>query len=123
MPRTEFTLVPVIDIPALKASLSVGESWVIVAPGGTLLDWEVPPHAGPATLLVSRVTDAVKRVEPEGLISGSVDRDRLWVVDAFILNRVVLDDLRCGPVDPDALLDAVRETGIAWQVVLTPSGS
>ena len=112
-----------IDIPALKAGLSAGETWVIVAPGGTLLDWEVPPHAGPATLLVSRVTDAVKRVEPEGLIGGSVDRARLWAVDAFILNRVVLDDLRCGPVDPKGLLDAVRQTGITWQVVLRPSES
>lgn len=116
-------MVPVIDIPALKADLAVGESWLIVAPGGTRLDGEVPPGAGPATLLVSRVTDAVKRVEPEGLIGGSVDRDRLWAVDAFILSRSVLEDLRCGPVDADALLDAVRETGIAWQVVLTPSGS
>jgi hypothetical protein len=113
----------VIDIPALRGALSVDQDWVIVEPGGTPLDWTVPPNAGPATLLVSRVTDAVMRIEPDGLFGGSVDRERLWAVDAFLLNRVVLDELRCGPVDPQELLDAVRETGIAWQVVLMPSGS
>lgn len=112
-----------IDIPALKGALSEDQDWVIVAPGGTPLDWSVPPNAGPATLLVSTVTDAVKQVEANGLIGGSVDREQLWAVDAFLLNRMVLDELRCGPVDPPALIDAVRDTGITWQVVLTPSAS
>ncbi|MGH8945858.1 MAG: hypothetical protein ACRDVL_06905, partial [Acidimicrobiia bacterium] len=108
---------PVIDIGALKDRMDEGRDWVMFGPGGDLREPGVPPNAGPATLLVSRVTDAVKRLGDDGLIASSVDRRRLWAVEGFLLNRVVVEKLEPGSLDADSLLETVPRTGIGWQVV------
>lgn len=83
---------------------------------GRRVEREVPPNAGPASLLVSEVSDAVKKVRGDRVV-GSIHRGRLWSVEAFVLNRIVLARLDCGPVDAEALLEAVAATGFAWQAV------
>ncbi|MBW3666069.1 MAG: hypothetical protein KY394_00600 [Actinobacteria bacterium] len=104
-----------IDIPTLRQTLSE-KNWVVVDAAGNLLHDEVPPDAGPATLLVSKVTDAVKTVA-DGRVVGSVDRSALWQVEAFLINRIVLDRLGSGSVDAEELLEAVAATGISWAAV------
>lgn len=106
-----------IEIGALRERLGEGD-WVVFDPGGRPLDLAVPPQAGPAILLVSGVTDAVKQVDDDGLIAGSVDRRRLWAVEAFLLNRVVLESLEDETLRTEWLLEAVPRTGFAWQVVI-----
>ena len=107
-----------IDIGALRDVMAEGSDWVMIGPEGDFREPRVPPNAGPATILVSSVTDAVKRVGDEGLIDGSVDRRALWAVEAFLLNRVVVEKLEPGTLHADALLKTVPRTGIGWQVVV-----
>lgn len=105
-----------IEISALREGLIGDGDWVMFDPEGNILHGEVPAGAGPATLIVTPVTDAVKTVE-EGKVTGSVDRSSLWKVEAFLLDVTVLDKLGAGPIDADSLLDAVEATGISWQVM------
>lgn len=102
-----------IDLAVLRESLAEQGDWVMFDSDGNILHGEVPPSAGPATLIVTPVTDAVKAVE-HGMVTGSIDRSKLWRVEAFLLNRIALDKLGDGSVDVDSLLDAA---GISWQVV------
>jgi hypothetical protein len=106
----------VIDISVLREGLAEDADWVMFDPEGNILHGEVPVSAGPATLMVAPVTDAVKTVE-DGKVTGSVDRSKLWRVEAFLLNRVILDELGAGSFDVDSLLDAVEGTGVSWQAV------
>lgn len=103
-------------ISALRESLIGDGDRVMFDPEGNILHGEVPADAGPATLIVTPVTDAVKTVE-EGKVTGSVDRSRLWKVEAFLLDATILDQLGAGAIDADSLLDAVEATGIAWQLM------
>ncbi len=80
----------------------------------------IPPDIGPATLLVSPVTDALKTVF-DGLVEGSLDRDSVWGVEAFALNRVVISkldgDQELSPLD---LHEAVSNLAFGWQVAPMP---
>ena len=107
---------PVIDISTLRAALVDGENWVIFDPSGRVLHDDVPRAAGPATLVVAPLTDAVKRVA-DGKVVGSMDRSGLWRVHALLLNRIVLDKLGSGTFEARDLIDAVAATGISWQAV------
>jgi hypothetical protein len=70
---------------------------------------------GPAALLVSDVTEAVKRVE-DGVVVESVDRRKMWAVEAIVLNRIVLRRLDEEEVSVEGLFDSVRAAGFAWQI-------
>jgi hypothetical protein len=103
---------PVISTSRLKASL-VGDR-VVFDERGEPIEVEVPTTIGPAALLVSSVTDAVKRVV-EGRIE-SLDRDGVWAVEAIVLNQVVLRRLEDDEMTPTELLARVRELGYAWEI-------
>lgn len=111
-----------IDISRLRQGLDYGDDWVMFDHEGNVLDGEVPAGAGPATFIVAPVTEAVKAVEG-GKVSGSVDRSKLWRVEAFLLNRIVVDQLENASFDIDALLDAVDGTGNSWQAVPRSAGT
>lgn len=98
---------------ALLADSLRGE-WVAFDNQGNLLDVEIPGDIGPAALLVAPVVDAVKR--KNGGSVESLDRDQMWLVEAIVLNRVVLR--RIGKLEATAedLLVAVREAGYSWQI-------
>jgi hypothetical protein len=81
---------------------------------GEPVDTEIPPSMGEAGLLVSPVTDAVKRVH-DGVVE-SLDRDRFWTVEAIVLGRDVLELLDETPMSADELIDAVRRLGYSWDV-------
>lgn len=89
------------------------ENWVVVRPSGEIVEMEIPSGIGPATLIVGAVTDALK-VREGRLITGSLDRDEVWAVEAFAINRVVLDRLE-GVMEPMDLYRAVVDIGLAWR--------
>lgn len=81
---------------------------------GDPVDVDIPRTIGPAAFLVGPVTDAVKRVD--GHVVESLDRDRLWAVEAIVLNRVVLRRLDDRKMSVEELLETVRDLGYRWQV-------
>lgn len=81
---------------------------------GETFEVDIPASIGPAALLVSPVTDALKRVE--GGVVESVDRDQMWEVEAMVLNRVVLRRLGEEEMSTEELMAAVRELGFRWQI-------
>lgn len=103
---------PVISISWLRENLK--GDWVAFDHHGAPVDVEIPATIGPAALLVTPVTDAVKRVR--GGEVESLDRDQMWAVEAIVLNRVVLRRFEDGEMTTDELLAAVRDLGFSWQV-------
>jgi hypothetical protein len=101
-----------ISTSLLRDSL-VGD-WIGFDRQGDPLDMEIPHDIGPAALLVSPVTDAVKRVEDD--VVESLDRDQMWFVEAIVLNSVVLKRLEDRDWSAEELLIAVREMGYTWQI-------
>jgi hypothetical protein len=81
---------------------------------GNLLDIDISSDIGPAALLVAPVTDAVKRVDDNGV--ESLDRDQMWLVEAIVLHRDILDGLEDREMMAEDLLTAVRDAGHSWQV-------
>lgn len=83
---------------------------------GMILDVEIPDGIGPAALLVSPVTDALKTVGPDGRLEVSVDRDLMWSVDAIVLSSVIIGRLDDRDLSAEDLLDMVRDAGFSWQI-------
>lgn len=108
----------VIDISALQELVERGQDWVMVAPDGTTEDPVLPSAAGPANLVVSEVTDAVKLVGQDGLVECSVDRERLWALRVLLVNREVLVRLEPEVVDAVTFLEIVSDAGFRWQVLI-----
>lgn len=71
---------------------------------------------GPATLLVSVASDALKKVSDRGFVDGSVDRDDVWTADAFVLQREVLELLEGDFPTPLDIYEAVASLGYEWNV-------
>ncbi len=109
---------PVISTSRLTEILV--DDWVVFDERGDPVDAEVPASTSAAALLVSPMTEAVKRVD-DGVVR-SLDRDRMWVVEAIILNRMILERLGDEAMSVEELFQAVRGLGYAWQVspVLAP---
>ena len=101
-----------ISTARLKESLD--GDWVAFDERGEPLEIEIPKTIGPAALLVSPVTDAVKRVD--GAEVESLDRDRMWAVEAIVLNRVVVLELEDVELEVQDFLEAVRDLGHSWQI-------
>lgn len=101
-----------ISIAELRGGVEDGR--VVFDKTGTVISTRPPESLSPATLLVSEMTDALKTVE-SGRITGSMDRTRVWVVDAIALDAVVLDHLE-GEISVEDLIAEVREAGFEWQV-------
>lgn len=93
--------------------------WIAVDMKGDPVDYKVPRDIGPATLSVSPVTDALKIVDSAGNLTGSVDKDSCWFVDAIVLNVIVLDRLPDGSYTAENLIEEVRRAGFSWQISST----
>lgn len=94
---------------------TVGD-WVAFDKHGDIVEYLVPKDIGPATLSVSAVTDALKEVDPAGRVVASIDKNTVWSVDAIVLNSIVLRRLPEGEYGVEALIEAVRQAGFAWQI-------
>lgn len=105
-----------VSILELKERLADGGDWVLFDSKGAELDLPVPVDIGPATLLVGPVTDAVKTTTPEGMVDRSLDRDEIWAVEGYALNRVVIDRLEPLVMTADELYEAVTALRLGWQV-------
>lgn len=92
------------------------DEWAVFDRYGNAVDLPVPKDVGPAALLVSDVTDALKRVDEADRIIESVDRRGMWSVEAIVLNSIVLRRLDDADLTVEDLLDAVRAAGYAWQI-------
>lgn len=90
--------------------------WVAFDRHGQAVEYEIPKDIGPATLSVSAVTDALKQVDEADRVVGSVDRETVWMVDAVVLNSIVLRRLPMTSFTIEELLEAVREAGFVWQI-------
>lgn len=90
--------------------------WAVFDKHGIQVDLGVPNDVGPAALLVSDVTEALKRVDESGFVVESVDRREMWAVEAIVLNRIVLKRLDPEDVSMEDLMDAVRSLGFTWQI-------
>jgi hypothetical protein len=110
----------VLTFSRLEELLGEDQDWVVVRPGGEPVEMTIPPDIGPATLLVSPVTDALKTVS-DGRVVGSLHRDSLWAVEAFALNRVVISRLKEEEeMSPYDLHEAVSNMAFGWQIALMP---
>jgi hypothetical protein len=67
-------------------------------------------------LVVAVVTEAVKQVEAE-MVVRSVDRDALWAVMGFLLDRKVVSMLTDDVESVAGLIRAVRDAGFDWHAV------
>lgn len=105
-----------IDIRALRKLAEGGLNHLDIDHSGALVDWGELKVKGPAVLIAVAVTDAVKLVG-NGLVLESVDRDNLWSIQGFRLEREVLLALGDELSDPEPLVTAVAAAGFPWQVV------
>jgi hypothetical protein len=111
----------VIDIRALRKLAAGGKDHFDIDHAGALVDWGELNVEGPAVLIVGPVTDAVK-VVADDLVLDSLDRDDLWSIHGFRLEREVLLALEDEVSDPQSLVDAVSAAGFAWQVINPTTG-
>lgn len=77
---------------------------------------EMPPAEGPAVMVVSPVTDAMKLVHAD-LVAGPIDRETVGRAIGFALSRSVLERLGEGSYDAAGLIEAVGALGVDWTVV------
>jgi len=95
------------------------DNWVAFDKNGEPVDLVIPSDIGPATLMVSDVTDALKIVDEADRVGASVDRSRMWAVDAIVLNAIALRRLEGRVLTAAELIGAVREAGLVWQISST----
>lgn len=76
---------------------------------------------GPATLLVSAPSDALKTVSDRDFIERSVDRDDVWAAEAFVLQREVIEILEGEFRTPSDIYRAVTSLGYEW--IVSPTSS
>lgn len=99
-----------------KLEEAMGDSdWVVVRPDGEILNMAIPKDIGPATLMVSPVTDALSRSEG-GLLVEPVDRSKVWNVEAFAVNRVVVRRLTAKQLSAAELYETVTGFRLSWQM-------
>lgn len=101
-------------ISTARLAASLRGNWVAFDEHGNSLEVDIPDDIGPAALLVSPVTDAVKRLDGETV--ESLDRDQMWLVEAIVLNVVILRRLGDLEATSEELLSAVRDLGYTWQI-------
>ena len=105
-----------LTVSRLQEMLGEDRDWIFVRPTGEPVDMEVPPNLGPATMLVSSMTDALKTVSKDGFVDGSIDRDSVWIVEAFALSRAVVQLLEGEEMSARDLHGSVMGLQFGWQV-------
>jgi hypothetical protein len=104
---------PVIDYLTLLR-LATTDPVVVVDHAGRPFDRELLPKELPVPgLLVGTVTEAVKQVEGGRLIAD-LDRNTLWAVHGFVLDKKILDALGDGQFSAFDLIRAVSAAGFRW---------
>ena len=105
-----------IDLTLTRDLLEAGVDRLGFDSTGEVIEPGLLSGEGPAVLRVDDVTDAVKLVD-KGMVVGPVDRDMLWAVHWFELDRDVLLGLGDTRIEPGDLIEAVEALGHVWQVI------
>lgn len=106
---------PVISITQLRASTDADP--VVFDVSGSPISPAAPAEPGPAVIVVSEPTETLKRVDQDDVLGESVDRSAMWVIEAVVLDREVLDRIDADELTIDDLLETVRRLGYEWRVV------
>ncbi len=101
-----------ISISLLRERIVGGR--VVFDAQGSPAEVDVSHARGQAILVVAPVTDAVKRVE--GGRVESLDRDRMWAVEAIALDKAVVERLDVDELSVEDLLISVHRMGYSWEI-------
>lgn len=80
---------------------------------------DLPDDTVIPALVVNRVSEAVKQVE-SGAVVHYLNRDALWAIEGFLLDRNVVDSLPDDVTTSTRLIEAVRQAGFEWHAVFPP---
>lgn len=111
-----------IDLTLIRDLLEAGVDRLGFDATGEVIEPDRLSGNGPAVLRVDDVTDAVKLVD-DGMVVGPVDRDTLWEVQWFELDRAVLLKLSGARTEPGDLIEAVEAAGHVWEVIPVSSSA
>jgi len=111
----------VIDLTPIHDLVEAGAERIGFDSNGVPIDDGRLSTAGSAVLHVAAVEEAVKRVEGETIVE-SVNRETLWSVRWFELDRALVLELGAGRFQPGDLIEAVKTMGHQWKVIpVSPS--
>lgn len=105
-----------IDLTRIRDLVEAGVDRLAFDVRGETIEPDRLSASGPAVMRVDEPTDAVKRVDGDRIV-GSVDRETLWAVRWFELDREVVLELGTGTIRPGELIEAVKEAGHRWRVI------
>ncbi len=95
--------------------MASGSSVLMVDLVGRPLETDGLPEDLPVPgLLVRALTEAVKRVEA-GRLLDDLDRDAMWAIEGFILDKDVLEGLPNGVYSSEQFIEVVVEAGFTWR--------
>jgi hypothetical protein len=108
----------VITSQVLREIAADGPDTMVIGHSGELVEIGGLPEPAPIpALVVEVVTEAVKQVEA-GMVIRYLNRETLWAVTGFLLDREVVARLPDGVDSAAGLIQAVRDAGYEWQAVL-----
>jgi hypothetical protein len=111
------TLALMADSSDIRGLLSETSGAVMLGIDGESLDFlELGVPAAP-TLLVAPVTDALKTVSDDGIVTGSLDRDDMWRVVAYHLDEKTARQLAEREVGLERIHQEVVDMGLTWQAL------
>lgn len=103
-------------MPELRGRLDDSD-YVAFDLDGSPLEVEIEPDFGVATVLVTSPTDALKRVSADGFVVEGIDRDATYLIEGFVLNRVILEKIGDATLSAEQLYEGVIDLGHTWNVV------
>lgn len=107
-----------ISSQGLRQLLDARRDRLVIDQAGDPSEFEGLPDDAPIpAIVVMSVTEAVKQVQGD-MIIHYVNRDAIWAVEGFLLDRPVVSSL---PDDVDSaagLIEAVRRAGHEWHAVM-----
>jgi hypothetical protein len=108
----------VINSEALRRIAETGLDRISITSSGELLEVDgLPEDTLIPALVVGNVTEAVKQIE-NSTITQYLNRDALWAVQGFVLDRQVVSSLPDGVESAADLIEAVRHAGYEWAVTV-----
>jgi hypothetical protein len=107
----------VITTEDLRRLTAAGHDRVLVGVDGRPAGLEGVAEDAPVPgLMVSPITEAVKRVEA-GAVVHNLSRDTLWAVEGFLLDGRVIAALPDGIESGAGLIEAVTAAGFRWEIL------
>ena len=104
-------------VSTIRRLLGDGRDRLVIDAHGRPLELSLSDDIGPAAVVVAPPSDAVKVVSEDGTVVESLDRDDLWAVEAFVLDRALAQAWDRDVTSPLELFQLVRRAGHSWQWV------